>query len=461
MRNSYTTKVPRGMSHSVALFPAIVIAVLILSQTGCFFHKKKLPAAPPVPVQPARIAVLPLNTPPEDAELRWLSLGADVVMAKVVQNAESLELMPLWESVPLAIDTLGTSRSLTPDQAASIASRMAAKWAVCGEITPAKSGINLLLDFVPAKETGIPFRFEKQLSPDAMEGAIREAFEQFLRYLVAKPIGKGELSMPDEDLVRSLADALDVEYGWNASADPGKSEKLIATLAQSDAQLASALFNPTIYPVLNRTPAKEEPPKKTPPADKPQSSAKPAPSPPESPPVPAVVPALENKALSDPPTGADPAPPTISAAEIPVQHIPGNQTLVTAEKPTPVFPLAGRTQTGRYTPAQPAPPAPVAEAEPPPKPSPAPKPAARTATAEPSRSFAIQVFSSTSKETADLAIARLRKAGLNAEIARVDLGDKGTWYRIRLQNYSSRAEAVAEGERLRSSGLIKEYWVVR
>jgi hypothetical protein len=140
---------------------------------------------------------------------------------------------------------------------------MAAKWAVCGEITATKNGIHLLLDFIPAKETGIPFRYENDADPDSMQVAIREGIEQFLRYLVAKPLPKGELEVPDPDTIRALAEAVDLEYGWNVPADPGRSEKVVLLLAESDPRLAATLFNPITYPALNR-PAVAPPPESPP-----------------------------------------------------------------------------------------------------------------------------------------------------------------------------------------------------
>jgi cell division septation protein DedD len=468
MLNSYSNDGPREMTHSLGHLVQVyvLIAVLVLTQTGCLFKRHKIPAAAPVPVQPVRIAVLPLNTPPDSENLRWLALGTAVVIAKVAQSSQDLDLLPLWESVPLTIDTLGTSRSLAPEQAASIASRLTAKWAVCGEITPAKGGINLLLDFVPSKETAIPFRYERQLDPDALQGVIKEAFEQFLRYLVAKPIGKADLTMPDSDMVRSLAEALDIEYGWRASSEPGKADKLVATLAQSDSSLAPALFNPTLYPVLNRAPAPEEQPKKVPPAAAPPALGvpnppKPEPSPPESPP--STPPAPSGMTAPPVPAAEQSLPPNVSVSEVPLQRVqtppPG-----APEKPASIFPLAGRTQTGRYANSQP-PPAPAATPNPASNPAVTPKPPVEPARGETSPrrtgTFAIQVFSSMSKGAADAAVARLRQAGLHPEVERVDLAEKGIWFRIRLQNFTSRVEASAEGERLRASGLIKEYWIPR
>ena len=79
------------------------------------------------------------------------------------------------------------------------------------------------------------------------------AFIQFLRYLSAgslKPVKGEESSMIS---IKPLAEALDREYGWFVSADPGKSQEIVADLALKDTRLARLLFNPSLYPVLSQT----------------------------------------------------------------------------------------------------------------------------------------------------------------------------------------------------------------
>ena len=50
--------------------------------------------------------------------------------------------------------------------------------------------------------------------------------------------------------LRQLSAALDREYGWTVAPEPGKSEEIVANLAQSDMWLARQLFNPTLYSIL-------------------------------------------------------------------------------------------------------------------------------------------------------------------------------------------------------------------
>jgi cell division protein FtsN len=70
------------------------------------------------------------------------------------------------------------------------------------------------------------------------------------------------------------------------------------------------------------------------------------------------------------------------------------------------------------------------------------------------------VFASRSKEEADVLLRRLQKAGTTPELEMVDLKDKGIWYRIRLRGYESRDAALAAAEKLRTDGLIRDYWIV-
>jgi hypothetical protein len=253
----------RGVGFSAAL-----IAGFLLLQFGCLLHRHKTPAAE-VPPSPIRIAMLPFNTPPENADIRWLSLAAPIMMAQAAENSPELEIIPLWQAMPAAMQVLGTSRSIGPDQAAYIAGLLTSKWAVAGEFTPAKKGVILLIDFIPSKETMIAFRYEKQTAVNSLQANFLEALTQFLRYQVAKPSAAKESATLDAGLLRELAPALDLEYGWFASsADPGKAEKVVATLAKSDGRLAQILFNANLYPAIGQPAPTEKRPGNTASPDK-------------------------------------------------------------------------------------------------------------------------------------------------------------------------------------------------
>jgi hypothetical protein len=184
------------------------------------------------------------------------------MMAKELEQAKDLDVVPLWETVPAAAETLGTSRALTPETSAIIAARVNARWAAQSDIEPGQNGLDLRIDFIPGKATLIPFRYENQTRVDSLTPQIREAFEQFLRYMVARPLGgkdrSGKSMEPNQ--LKELAAALDREYGWFGQADPGKAGVEAEKLARSDGRLARLLFSPTLYPGSNGRPAGSSPP---------------------------------------------------------------------------------------------------------------------------------------------------------------------------------------------------------
>lgn len=228
---------------------AIVLAALILTaQPGCLFRKKKA-SGPPSPPSPIRLALLPLNVPSENNELRWVASASPALMAKVAEAAQDLEPVPLWETMPVALESVGPTRSVTPEQAAYVASRLTAKWCAMGELFSSKKGTMLRIDFIPAKTTAYAFRYEKEIRPDSMSGNFHEAFVQFLRYLVVRPLPKQASKNTIPVAARELGEALDREYGWFVPAEPGKAGPLVTKLAQSDSSLARTLFNPNLYSI--------------------------------------------------------------------------------------------------------------------------------------------------------------------------------------------------------------------
>lgn len=55
--------------------------------------------------------------------------------------------------------------------------------------------------------------------------------------------------------------------------------------------------------------------------------------------------------------------------------------------------------------------------------------------------FSVHVFSFKTQPAAQNEIDRLNKRGFNAYLETVDLGAKGIWHRVKVGNYTSRAEA--------------------
>ena len=71
--------------------------------------------------------------------------------------------------------------------------------------------------------------------------------------------------------------------------------------------------------------------------------------------------------------------------------------------------------------------------------------------------FAIQIYSFRDQARADTAVANLKKDGYKAYVEISDLGEKGTWYRVRIGGLANEAEAKALLETIRksfNSGII-------
>ena len=444
---------------------AVMVAVLLL-QPACLFRRKKaaIPASPPAPT---RIVLLPLNVPTDSTDLRWVALAAPAQLAKSAVTSPDLEIVPLWETMPVALEAVGQSRDITAELAAYIASRLMAKWATQGELSPAKDGVALILDFIPAKASIVPFRYAGETRVDALGADYREAFQQFLRYLVARPLKKQDGSKADSGSLSDLARAIDKEYGWFADADPGKSEKLVADLSRADGKLARILFNPNLYRSLEAKPERG-------PAGSgvavPVAAPAPAspPPPPRETPVPGLPAAAESAKTSQPePAKAEPA-----GKEAPAAIVAAPPEEATALPPPKSF--SQRIGTGQ----QKSPPAEARQREPQPAdraavPSATGKektgsvaerakvePVAKASLPVAGRTYRIQIFSSRSKKEAAAKADQLAKAGFAPELDEVDLKDKGIWYRLRLQGFQSREAAIATGEKLLAQKLIKEYWVL-
>ena len=71
--------------------------------------------------------------------------------------------------------------------------------------------------------------------------------------------------------------------------------------------------------------------------------------------------------------------------------------------------------------------------------------------------FAVQVYSFKDEKRADAALENLKSKGFKAYIEISDLGEKGTWYRVRIGSLENEAEAKAMLETIRKnfkSGII-------
>jgi len=227
----------------------ICAILILLSQSGCFLKKSK--SEPVQNTTSVRLVLLPFNVPAGDKELQWTALAAPILMAKTGGKSESLDLIPLWETMPYARDNAGTSRSFTPETAANVATWLSAKWSAMGEMkmTPAKNEVSMVVDFIPSRSNQVAFRYLKKDKIDSLGDGFNDAYIQFLRYLVTKPLAPSKKS-DTLTSVKSLAEAIDREYGWFVEADPGKAQDVVNSLIQTDERLARFLFSPTLYPAL-------------------------------------------------------------------------------------------------------------------------------------------------------------------------------------------------------------------
>ena len=229
----------------------IAASALLLSffQSACFFTKSKVKVTP---VSEVRIALLPFNVPAGNQDLRWTAMAGPILMGKVIERAQDLNVTPLWETMPIAIEAAGVTRTFTQETAASVASWLSVKWSVMGELSATKTGTRMMIDFIPAKAGPVPFRFTKSGKIDEVGARIPEAFSQFAYYLTIRPLEPMQKKLPTMTSVKKLAEALDREYGWFVEAEPGKAQAVVSDLAATDERLARFLFNPSLYPTLTK-----------------------------------------------------------------------------------------------------------------------------------------------------------------------------------------------------------------
>ncbi len=231
-----------------SLLGALVILSLFF-QPACSKKSK----APVAGIGPTRVVLLPFNVSVGNADLKWASMAAPIVLAKVSERASDLVVIPLWETMPTAIQAAGASRSFTEESASSVAAWLSAKWSIMGDLSPGKRGILMTADFIPAKSNQVPFRYLKIGQTDSSGFNFTEAYRQFLRYLVAKPLESAKGNEPSLASMKALAETLDREYGWFVEASPGKAQEVVTELARTDGRLARLLFNPSLYPSLSQT----------------------------------------------------------------------------------------------------------------------------------------------------------------------------------------------------------------
>jgi len=247
LKRPHRRRIP-AFAHPNALIAASII-VMVIFQSACFFNRKHK-TAEAVAAAPVRLVLLPFNVPQANKDLRWTALAAPILMAKAGAKSANLEIIPLWQTMPYALENGGASRTFTQESAANVANWLSAKWVVLGEMTPTKRGVLMVIDFIPSRSTMVPFRYMRSGRVDTVAAHFYDAYNQFLRYLVAKPIQRSRGDQPTMTSVRGLAETLDSEYGWFVEADPGKATDALTELMHSDEILARSLFSPVLYPNL-------------------------------------------------------------------------------------------------------------------------------------------------------------------------------------------------------------------
>ena len=227
-----------------------LISGLILTigiQSSCLLRRGKAPKpAPPI----TRLVLLPFNVPENNADLKWAALAAPIMMAIVSERARDLEIVPLWQTMPTAVEAAGASRIINEESAAALAGWFSAKWSVMGELNPARRTLTMTIDFIPAKANLVAFRFSKSGRLDYLGSRFPNALNQFLYYLGSRPLLPAKGREQTFSSLKSLAETLDREYGWFVEAQPGKAQAEVSDLANSNIRLARLLFSPTIYPLL-------------------------------------------------------------------------------------------------------------------------------------------------------------------------------------------------------------------
>ncbi|HTY62406.1 MAG TPA: hypothetical protein VMG30_09130 [Acidobacteriota bacterium] len=223
--------------------------LLSLSQSACLFKKSKPKKV--TPPSEARIAILPFNVPAGNQDLRWTAMAGPILMEKVVERSRDLKVTPLWESMPTAIESSGVTRTFTQETSTAAATWLSVDWAAIGEFSTTKTGLRMMVDFMPAKTGSVPFRFAKSGKIDELGARLPEAISQFSYYLAIRPLMPAQKKLPTMTSVRKWAEAVDREYGWFVDAEPGKAQAIVTELANTDMKLARFLFNPSLYPGLN------------------------------------------------------------------------------------------------------------------------------------------------------------------------------------------------------------------
>jgi hypothetical protein len=200
--------------------------------------------------------VLPFLVSPEiagrDKELQWAAMAAPALLVKASRRLPDIEVVPFWEVMPVAISAAGATRRFDDESASSLANWVSVQWAVIGEIrrTKSASSHSMVVDFIPAKSNKVPFRHIRTRRVENIGTFFYLGLRQWLSYATGRPIPLLQTREPGLQKMQPLGEALDKEYGWFMTAEPGAAQSLINELTLEDEDWVKLMFSPTMYPSL-------------------------------------------------------------------------------------------------------------------------------------------------------------------------------------------------------------------
>ena len=244
--------------HGALLALAALVVLTAATQSSCSKKVKVIVED----TGPVRIVVLPFSVSSvkagEAKDLQWAAMAAPALLAKASRRLPDIEVVPFWEMMPVAISSAGAVRSFTDESAATLANWVSAQWTIMGEIRKTgTSSYSVVVDFIPAKSTTVPFRYIKTRRMENIGTNFYLGLRQWLRYVTGKQILLLPIREPGLQKMRSLGEALDKEYGWLVTAEPGNAQHAIDEMFMEDEDWTKLMFSPTMYPSLAKLPQRE------------------------------------------------------------------------------------------------------------------------------------------------------------------------------------------------------------
>jgi len=227
-----------------------VVVLAVATQTACS-KRVRIPIEEPGPV---RVVVLPFAVSPGvtggNRELQWTAMAAPALIVRASRRLPDINVVPFSEVMPVAISEARAARSFTDDSAAAIANWLSAQWTIMGEIRRRGSSYEVVVDFIPARATTVPYRHIKTRRMENIGTTFYQGLVSWFRYVTSQPTPLLQISEPGLQTMRALGEALDKEYGWFATAEPGAAQAIIDEMLNEDEDWINLIFSPTMYPSL-------------------------------------------------------------------------------------------------------------------------------------------------------------------------------------------------------------------